>query len=153
MDEMYLKMILALTDEFFDGWEWNAGDRAILLDDHYKREVLVINTHYQIISSRVAKLLFPGSLEGCKTEEHITRLRPLPSQEQLQKMLIDFENKDSKYKHSNYFIISERFIAVVIEGDLVADMENKTLTEMWLEFVVYLMRNKTWNGTKWIKNI
>ena len=26
MDEMYLKMILALPEEFFDGWEWNDGD-------------------------------------------------------------------------------------------------------------------------------
>ena len=131
MDEMYLKMILALTDEFFDGWEWNAGDRAILLDDHYKREVLVINTHYQIISSRVAKLLFPGSLEGCKTEEHITRLRPIPRQEQLQKLSgLDWD----LYYH-----------------DLVKNYsEYNSAEQAGLAMIMYTKCGKIWDGEQWL---
>lgn len=151
-DHEYIKMILALPDEFFDGWEWQAGDKAV-----------------NILNNRIIVFLWKTEPDAWKTESTVwyynyypsfsnkesssiklSEIRPFPSQEQLQKMLIDFENEDSKYKHSNYFIISERFIAVVIEGDLVADMENKTLTEMWLEFVVYLMYNKTWNGEKWL---
>ena len=29
LNEEYIKMILALPDEFFADWEWQAGDRAI----------------------------------------------------------------------------------------------------------------------------
>ena len=151
MDEMYLNMILALPDEFFDGWEWNAGDRAILLDDHYKREVLVINTHYQIISSRVAKLLFPGSLEGCKTEEHITRLRPIPSQEQLQNKILDHWKKTAWCGYTPLSLLSEFRIFVFEKCEIREFIENKTtIIEMLLMFSMSEIYNQKWDGEKWI---
>ena len=153
MDDQYLKMILALPDEFFEGWEWKEGDRFILIN-RTKGKIV----DYQdgtigdsvLENGEVGYIWTSGYGGEYGFEKYYSEIKPIPSQEQLQKKCIDFENRDKRYTYSNDFSISKRFIALVIEGDLVHDIENKTLKEMWLEFTEYLVYDKMWNGEAWI---
>lgn len=145
MDDQYLKMVLALPDEFVEGWEWKEGDHGIITwPDFENNEILITNIRarrfeFRCVESGTLKITF--DFRGA---------RPIPSQEQLQKKCIDFENVGKRYTDSNYFSISKRFIAVVIEGDLVKNIEEKTLNEMWLEFTEYVIYGKTWDGEAWV---
>lgn len=146
-NKKYIEMVLALPEEFFKDWEWNVGDLAIT---YTGSEILLIT------DPLIQQFGYPNRIEAMRFSKiksyeilYMEDLRPIPNQKQLQQMLIDYENKDNIYWKSNDFSISERFIAVVVEGDLVNDIENKTLDEMWLEFVMYLIFEKVWDGGKW----
>lgn len=108
-DTEYLKMILALDPKFFDRWKWSTGDKAIIMCDKYKREVILLDTAPMILlnENEKAELLYPGSINGDKIDEYYNNLRPVPSQEQLQEMYIKFQmerNKVSEGKALTLFV-------------------------------------------------
>lgn len=148
-DETYIKMVLALPKSFFKGWKWQAGDKAILNADEYGvYSVLVLHSPENCITRNpeVIDVIISAEItSNGPTSIVINNLRPLPSQEQLQKIAINADG-------SNDFRISKRFIARVIEGcgDIVDDAESKTLNVMWLEFTVNLVLHKRWNGYSWV---
>lgn len=153
MNEEYLKMVLALPDEFFEGWEWKEGDRFILIN---RKKGKIVDYQDGTIGDSVLEngevgYIWTSGYSGeYGFEKYYSEIKPIPNQEQLQKKCIDFENVGKRYTHSNDFSISKRFIALVIEGDLVKNIEEKTLNEMWLEFVEYLVFGKKWDGESWI---
>jgi hypothetical protein len=144
----YIKMVLALPDEFFEDWEWNYGDTFILKVASDKWMVHYIGD-FELTNDDIGTWEPIGGCESTFEKVEEAR-RPVPSQEQLQKICINYENKHNLYSNSNDFLISEHFIASVIEGDLIENIETKTLGEMWLEFVVFLKYAKRWDGEKWV---
>ena len=150
-------MILALPDRFFEGWEWKEGNRVLSTKDIDDQKTEGILTSFNTGMWSKDRIVLVNFLDPCKEPDlrleeyfYLGNLRPIPSQEQLQKKCIDFENKDNPYSRSNDFSISKRFIALVIEGDLVQNIENKPLKVMWLEFAEYVIYGKTWDGEAWI---
>ena len=87
MNDDYLKMVLALPDEFFEGWEWKAGDKAITITSH--REVMIISN--ELISKSkypgFIKVIYPYSDDDTPEFLKIHHVRPIPSQEQLQQIM------------------------------------------------------------------
>jgi hypothetical protein len=161
----YLKMVLSLPEEFFEDWEWKTGDRAILLDDSYKREVMILNTDTEISRHKlkVAKLLFPGSLNGVKTEERFERLRPISSQEQLQEMCINFHMKHNGMTRKRAILHVMGFWADTLTRK--HDFEYKKVEDnldyeyfgdpedfsiLMLKYTVSLIYMLTWDGEQWV---
>jgi len=138
MDTQYLKMILALPYKFFEGWEYKLGD-SILIGGEVAYTGVVGVYRREVIRCDV--------LVGVGFESDI---RPIPSQEQLQNKIINHVNKKHPHYECNDFTLSKKFIAYVIEGDLVQNIENKPLKVMWLEFAEYVIYGKTWDGEAWI---
>jgi len=144
MSDQYIKMILALPDEFFDGWEWQAGDKALSINDQYKRELLLLTTAplEKLNSNDNVTLLFPHSVDGVTVEEYIFNLRPLPSQEQLQKkMLLKNPNIDGLYHLHKIF---DGWVTVYL---IMNKFEN--YNQAWLAFAVSIILNLEWNGEAW----
>lgn len=140
---LFQKMVLGLPPEFFEGWEWNAGDKAILIDDHYKRTVIVINTTPQIYTQKLerAELLYPGSMNQEFITEAFDRLRPLPSQKQLQSML---DLSPINFIEDLYEYAQEPLLPGMDTEQFETDMECFTLAYvMDRTFKIY------WDGEKW----
>lgn len=126
MDEMYLKMILALPDEFFDGWEWKHCDYGINLDNIEKGRVIPLEEMFHT----EFKILYVDSF--FKDIEWILkdRVRPIPSQEQLQKLSgLDWD----LYYH-----------------DLVKNYsEYDSAEQAGLAMIMYMKYGKMWDGEHW----
>lgn len=129
MDEMYLKMILALTDEFFEYWEWAEGDKFISYIWKHGEEVPnpIINTigNSCIVDEKIGSWLFGEFVEySCKT-------RPVLNQEQLQKLSgLDWD----LYYH-----------------DLVKNYsEYDSAEQAGLAMIMYMKYGKEWDGEKWL---
>ena len=147
ISDEYKKMVLSLPDEFFEGWEWSTGDKAVNVLNNRRIVVLWVTNPDKWKTERYAAYYnyHPSFSKEVFTKIKLCDIRPIPSQEQLQKMVISSLNY-----YSNDFLISKLFISSVIEGDLVENIENKTLDEMWLEFVMFMVYEKRWDGEKWI---
>ena len=127
-NDMYLKMVSVLPDEFFDGWEWQAGDKYLINYGDYWDIGFIGDSS---IENREVGYYFITVGEFQKFREE---LRPLPSQEQLQKLSgLDWD----LYYH-----------------DLVKNYSEYDSDEQaGLAMITYMKYGKIWNGTKWIKNI
>ena len=128
MSDQYIKMILALPDEFFKGWEWKVGDKYLINYGDYWDIGFIGDSS---IENREVGYYFITVGEFQKFREE---LRPLPSQEQLQKLSgLDWD----LYYH-----------------DLVKNYSEYDSDEQaGLAMITYMKYGKIWNGTKWIKNI
>ncbi len=132
-DHEYIKMILALPDEFFAGWEWQAGDKALSINDQYKRELLLLTTApiKKLNSNDNVKLLFSHSVDGVTVEEYIFNLRLVPSQQQLQKL--------SGLGWDLYY------------HDLVKNYSEYDSDEQaGLAMITYMKYGKIWDGEHWV---
>ena len=109
MDETYLKMILALPDEFFDGWEWQAGDKALI-----NNEVWTV---------------FGGT-------------RPIPSQEQLQKMM----NLNPIKFIEDLF----RYASEPIKNNMDISIFSIDMNCFTLAYVMDRKFGKGWDGEHWV---
>lgn len=154
MDKEYLKMVLALPGDFFEGWVWQAGDRAISMNDQYKRELIVLTTAplKMLNSDDKVVLLFPYSIGGTQIEEYIVNLRPIPSQEQLQEMIKNHLMKqDSTVK--SYDVINlfcDWFKAHYTRNPDYKEVENDSGVSIWVRYAQYVIYGKSWNGDTWI---
>jgi len=115
----YIKMILALPDEFYDGWEWKEGDHYIhifpygTMTDNYIGIIECWNAVYNPHT-------FPQEF------------RPIPSQEQLQKI--------SKLDWDLYY------------HDLVKRYSDyDTAEQAGLAMIMYTKYGKRWDGEAWVK--
>ena len=155
MNEMYLKMILALPDEFFDGWEWQAGDKALSINDQYKRELLLLTTAplKKLNSNDKVTLLFLHSMDGVTVEEYIFNLRPVPSQQQLQEMVKNHMLKDDEtvldYDIINFFC--DWFKAHFCSKYTYKEIEHSSIKSVWLRYAMHIIYSKKWNSESWEK--
>ncbi len=94
MDKEYIKMVLALPEEFFKDWKWQVGDRAISTN-HDNKEAMVVDFDVWT-DPKVIHVLYFGMV-GYTYLQSLDFLRPLPSQRQLQEMLINFHMKQNGF--------------------------------------------------------
>lgn len=153
--EEYKKMVLALPDEFFSGWEWKEGDKGILDGE----EVLFLGNIREIA-------WYYGRGEFEFSINHIMHdiamctlkdLRPLPSQRQLQEKLhkhfigcMVSVSDDDKYVY--YYMLAgfEQFVKNTIEQETFDVMKEFDLDCLWLLYAMWLLYDKKWDGEKWI---
>lgn len=124
-------MILALPDEFFEGWEWKAGDRVLHkleYSDEWKTEFILDNGIAYIIS------LNKGNVWG--------KYIPLPSQEQLQKMV---------GLSPNEFIedLSD-YTCEPVKEDEDLSIFHIDMNCFTLAYVMDRKYGKYWNGVAWV---
>ncbi len=137
ISDEYIKMVLALPDEFFEGWECNNGDQVFLLE-----EIKV--TDYACSEKHGLYTVFEWSLA---TEEHICtehwmgvdwlledrRARPIPRQEQLQELSgLDWWT----------------FYSEIIHG-MVEYEDDEPILCVCLRNVMRIKYKMIWNGEEW----
>lgn len=128
---LYQKMVLALPPEFFDGWEWKAGDKVLHKHDYlgeWKIEYILDNGIAHVLS------INNGNVFGLYI--------PLPSQKQLQSMLgLDpIHLIDDLYEYAQ-----EPTWPGMDNEQFKTDMECFTLA-----YVMDRKFKKYWDGVKWI---
>jgi len=124
-------MVIALPPEFFEGWQWKAGDKVLHKQNNFEEweiEFIPDNGIAHIISFN------NGDVFGLYI--------PLPNQNQLQSMLdispLDFIEDFYEYAHE----------------PLLPDMDNEQFkTDMECFTLAYVMDRKFkmfWDGEKWL---
>jgi hypothetical protein len=157
MDEEYKKMVLSLPDEFFDGWEYKNGD-TILLKENSGWNVYHIGD-YLLEDGRI------GFIDGweCEFMPEDHEIKPLPNQEQLQEMLINFHMTHNGFsrkrsilhimghwadylmnKHDFEYEKIQRNVDYEEFGDP-GDFDN-----LMLKFTGGIILLVAWDGEKWI---
>lgn len=130
---LYHKMVLALPPEFYEIWEWQAGDRVLHkqeCSEEWETEFIIDNGIAHIISVN------KGNVFG--------KFIPLPSQRQLQSMLCldPIHFIENLYEYAQEPLLSNLDIE-----QFKMDMECFTLAYvMDRKFKMY------WDGEKWINN-
>ena len=127
MDTQYLKMIMALPDEFFEGWEWQAGDKAIVNNNTWT--VFGGNTNGMVVIGEDLKQFSIGKLDfSYKIGDEA---RPIPSQEQLLKISkLDWD--------LYYYDLLKRY------------SDYDTAEQAGLAMIMYTKYAKKWNGESWV---
>lgn len=153
MLDQYIKMVLTLPEEFFKGWEYKDGDFIIIFPHRYKEYLGEYNVSgiYLCFNNLLCR----------KENEHTNHWiparwvkfedgRPLPSQEQL--LQIYTERKGLQYSS-----LALLWLANWIEDKVTDDhgfcFEYESAEAIALLWVQETCFDKTWDGTKWIKNI
>ena len=146
MNEEYLKMILALPEEFFEGWEFNNGDQVYLIEEI---EDYSPSKEYGLYT------VFDGLLaneELLITENLYVRVidfkngRPIPSQGQLIGMISNHSMLKT-VKLTDLQVI-ERVSQWHVRRDPCM-IQNKCCEQLYLEVLQWL-NDKTWDGETWI---
>lgn len=138
ISEEYIKMILALPEEFFDGWDWKEGDMFLYKEsDSEEFSIGYIGTH---ILERNKPISWMDVVYD--PYETLRGLRPIPSQEQLQKMMgmspIDFIEDFYEYAQEP------------IGEDMNPSIFYIDLNCFTLAYVMDRKFKKYWNGAAWI---
>jgi len=146
MTDEYLKMILALPEEFFDGWKWKEGDQFL----RYNHECKYVEIQGHV--GNYSLYSYTGKIRNInETGDYVEGdLRPVPSQEQLQKMILNYYFKnglDIKGRENLYLLW--RF-QDWLRGQSFEDCSGLTIKELMLEFLMYVVYTKKWDGKKWI---
>lgn len=142
ISDEYIKMILALPDEFFDGWVWNYGDTFVLKVASDKWIVHHIGD-FELINNDIGTWVPIGGCESTfeKVEEE---RRPIPSQEQLQDKIIKSQN----CKPSDVFNLFQTWYYIYSH-----QKDNRmfnSFREAWLHCHMWLEK-KEWDGESWVK--
>lgn len=145
-DDQYIKMILALPDEFFKGWEWKVGDNLIILSNKYNGEAIIIDADLKYNKESVECM----SLNS----EYIVFINlnsciPIPSQEQLQEMILNYQENTTGNRFNNWKLIKE-FYNFINCGILKCVPETYTARELWLQYLMHVVCNHRWNGEVWL---
>lgn len=140
--DLYIRMVLALPEDFFKGWEWKEGDKQVLQCKNG-------NLYYKFVCEEDIGTVYIDtnySYYDCSQ----ARLRPLPDQKQLQDVIkSNFKKSDSTVKDYDVIkLFCDWFEArFVIEYKVI---ENESIDCIWLRYVMDVIYNKTWNGESWI---
>ena len=82
MDKEYLNMVIALPYDFFENWEWQAGDKALVNNEVWT--VFGGNSNGMVVIGENLQQFSIGDLDfSYKIGD---KARPIPRQEQLQKL-------------------------------------------------------------------
>jgi len=131
----YLKMILALPEEFFDGWKWKEGDQFL----RYNHECKYVEIQGHV--GNYALYSYTGKICNInETGDYVEGdLRPVPSQEQLQKM--------SGISAFTFIHMLHSFSEDQLQYGNKIPYDINCIT---LAFLVNLKYNYIWDGEKWI---
>lgn len=151
MNDEYLKMVLALPDEFFDGREWNDGDQVYLTEDIDDYDSSDYHGLYTVFDG----LLAHSGINDTENWLNVRAInfkngRPLPSQEQLQNMILNYYSKnglDIKDRENLYLLW--RF-QEWLRDQTFDECAGLTIKELLLLFLMYVIYNKRWDGEKWL---
>ena len=136
MDDLYKKMLLSLPDDFFINWQWHIGDKALCLDSLSRGEVIIMDG----ICHGLVKVAWVDRIFLETEQECIDRLRPVPSQKQLQEC---YAVNGFTFIHMLHIFSEERISRVGCK--IPYDVDCITLA-----YIVYLKYDKEWNGETWI---
>jgi hypothetical protein len=145
-DETYIKMVRALPESFFDGWEWKAGDK--LISDSIIYTVIGGNKSGALVIGEDMSLSSTNNLNfGALLRDS----RPLPSQKQLQETILNHWKKNAWAGYTYLQLLSEFRLFIFEKSDIKRLIEEKiTICEMWLMFLMYDLYKKRWNGESWV---
>lgn len=135
-NDTYLKMVLALPDKFFEGWEWQAGDKFLSQDSEGKWSIHSIGD--KLLRNGVIGWCFQCSFSGCEFE-----CRPLPTQEQLQSIcmkIIQCSPRD----------LLRFFEAWLYEDEIRPVIKFENFNDLWLKYAVWVWGRKEWRGSEWV---
>ena len=132
----YLKMILALPNEFFKGWGWKDGDSFIRLYDGH----IGYLGNYKIDELSV-QFTWGSTWAGCLED-----IRPIPSQGQLIGMISN--HSMLKTVKLTELQVIERVSQWHVRRDPCV-IQNKCCEQLYLEVLQWL-NDKTWDGETWI---
>lgn len=147
MDKEYLKMILALPEEFFNVWEWNDGDQVYLIDEIDEYSCSEEHGLYTIFDGLICNDGFTCTENWLYVRAiDFKNGRPIPSQKQLINMIKD---------HS--MLKSVKLTDIEVMGRVVSwhdrrdpkHTQKKCCEQLYLDVLMWL-NDKTWNGEKWI---
>ena len=155
MDDLYKKMVLALPGDFFAGWQWQAGDRAIIPDG---REVINIDSQLrqQMHAGNMIAAIFSESAYNEYDLFHLNDLRPVPTQKQLQSIIKQHWLKsDDTVKDYDVLVFFQdwfraRYGSNYTYGLRYKEIENESIDCIWLRYTMHVIYNKNWNGEVWI---
>ena len=152
MTDEYLKMILALSDKFFDGWEWKEGDKFLCREPYYGEESIIHPIGYEWNVHTIGdhelrdNEIYKGDYE-LAYKKRKEKIRPLPSQEQL--LQIYKTKKDLQYDS-----MALLWLANWIEDKVTEDhgfcFEYESAEAIALLWVQETCFNQKWDGEKWI---
>jgi hypothetical protein len=148
LDDNYIKMALALPDDFFKDWKWQYGDQFITYvwkhGEQIPENVRIIGDS-DLLEGKVGRWLLGDFIDyACK-------MRPLPSQRQLQDMLI---NPKTPIDLDVWKLLEEfqKFVSV----ELIRHHESGVYLEnsfdvLWLKFVMFYKYKMLWKREVWVK--
>ena len=150
MDDLYKKMILALPEDFFTDWQWHIGDKALCLDSLSRGEVILMKG----ICHGLVKVAWVDRIFLKKEQECIDRLRPVPSQKQLQSIIKQHWLKSDATDY-NVLVFFQDWFRVIFRSNCTysiryKEIKNESIDCIWLRYAMHVIYNKTWNGEAWI---
>lgn len=125
-NDLYIKMVLALPDSFFNGWQWKNGDRYVIL-----------HPNGQISDDYIADV-------DCWKFDSDLNIRPLPSQRQLQNIIMQKMNWSPKALLQMFFWWAE----TNMKRDDFWQFESWDCG--WLRYLMDVIYFETWDGEKWL---
>lgn len=134
----YIKMILALPNDFFEDWEWRTGDKA----------VKILNNEIVVFLWKAEEHAWyynyhPSFSNEMSSAIKLCDIRPLPSQEQLQNKIIKSQN----CKPSDVFNLFQTWYYIYSHQK--DNTGFNSFKEAWLHCYMWLEK-KEWNGEKWV---
>lgn len=145
-DEMYLKMILALPDKFFDGWEWKEGDAFLYKEDESESYSMgYIGTH--ILTNRKPV----GFMDVCFDPfENLSGLRPIPSISQLHTLCGKIDSEFTDWKTFYFELCSGVGCSHSADPRDIRFNKFGSVEEAGLALAVELSLDMYWDGEKWV---
>lgn len=148
----YIKMVLALPEEFFENWEYSAGNKVLVNTDGKLKFYTVFggNENGMVVINENLEQFSLGKLDVSYNLGD--KYRPIPTQEQLQEIILKRFNKSDDsvliYDVINFFCAW--FQAHWIKKSSYHAVLNDCGAAIWLRYAVDVIYGKTWNGEKWV---
>ncbi len=144
----YLKMVMALPEELFEGWGWTAGDKALVNNEIWT--VFGGNTNGMVVLGENLQQFSIGNLDfSYKIGD---KAKPIPSQEQLQELIQKHWSKldptVQSYGVVKYFC--NWFHTNWVSYPAYKEVENESINSIWLRYTMWMIYEKEWNGESWI---
>ena len=135
-DELFKKMVLALSPKFFEDWQWKEGDVFLhkeLGSDFWNEKVIGNHT----VSGNTVMYIV-GEYEDVLDGE----IRPLPSQKQLQNICMNLIQCSPQE-------LLRFFEAWLYEDEIRPVVDFEDFDDLWLKYTVWVWSRQEWDGEKW----
>ena len=149
-DDLYLKMILALPEDFFYDWELKRGDIALYSDGslNFKPDPLKLislgDENHKSFLFKNGKL---GYYKRGDFYEVDRIIKPIPTQKQL--LQIHKAKRDTATE-SHSMIFFANWLEDKVKEDHGFCLEYEIAEELMLLWLMEKCFEKTWNGEKWV---